>query len=62
VAFVPGRGLGEIVAHLKAIGANVTRAHSALDPRLLDAFEWLVGFLSDRPELTPPGFPWEKAA
>lgn len=31
-------------------------------PRLLDAFEWLVGFLNDRPELTPPGFPWEKAA
>ncbi len=29
-------------------------------PRLLDAFEWLVGFLNDRPELTPKGFPWEK--
>lgn len=29
----------QIVAHLKAIGANVTRAHYALDPRLLDALD-----------------------
>lgn len=28
-----------IVSHLKAIGANVTRAHYALDQRLLDAFD-----------------------
>jgi len=28
-------------------------------PRLVDAFEWLVGWLNDRPELIPPGFPWE---
>ena len=28
-------------------------------PRLVDAFEWLVGWLNDRPELTPDGFPWE---
>jgi len=27
-------------------------------PRLVDAFEWLVGWLNDRPELIPPGFPW----
>jgi ABC-type Fe3+-hydroxamate transport system substrate-binding protein len=26
-------------------------------PRLVDAFEWLVGWLNDRPELIPPGFP-----
>jgi iron complex transport system substrate-binding protein len=28
-------------------------------PRLVDAFEWLVGWLNDRPEVIPPGFPWE---
>ncbi|MCW5775708.1 MAG: hypothetical protein KIS87_04600 [Phycisphaeraceae bacterium] len=27
-------------------------------PRLVDAFEWLVGWLQDRRELIPPGFPW----
>lgn len=27
-------------------------------PRLVDAFEFLVGFINDRPELIPPGFPW----
>jgi ABC-type Fe3+-hydroxamate transport system substrate-binding protein len=26
-------------------------------PRLVDAFEWLVAWLQDRPELVPPGFP-----
>ena len=26
-------------------------------PRLVDAFRWLVGWLNDRPELIPPGFP-----
>lgn len=31
-------------------------------PRLVDAFEWLVGFINDRPELTPPGFAWERLA
>ncbi len=29
-------------------------------PRLVDAFEWLVGWLNDRPEVMPKGFPWEK--
>jgi beta-glucuronidase len=43
---VPGRGpalsdrnVEQIVGHLKAIGANVTRAHYALDPRLLDKLD-----------------------
>lgn len=27
-------------------------------PRLVDAFEWLVGWLQGRAELIPPGFPW----
>jgi len=28
-------------------------------PRLVDGFEWLVGWLNDRPELIPREFPWE---
>jgi hypothetical protein len=28
-------------------------------PRLAEAFEWLVGWLNDRPELIPEGFQWE---
>ncbi|KAJ3148800.1 hypothetical protein HDU86_007355 [Geranomyces michiganensis] len=28
-------------------------------PRLVDALEWLVGFMHDRPDLIPPNFPWE---
>ncbi len=28
-------------------------------PRLVDAYEWLVGWLNNRPELIPDGFPWE---
>ncbi|MFB3431518.1 MAG: ABC transporter substrate-binding protein [Phycisphaerales bacterium] len=28
-------------------------------PRLVDAFEWLVGWLNDRPESIPVGFPWQ---
>ena len=27
-------------------------------PRLIDAYEWLVGWLNDRPELVLPTFPW----
>lgn len=30
-------------------------------PRLVDAYEWLVGWLHGRPELIPVGFPWEPA-
>lgn len=28
-------------------------------PRLVDAFEWLVGWINGRPELIPQDFPWE---
>lgn len=28
-------------------------------PRLVDAFEFLVGWINHRPELIPAGFPWE---
>ena len=31
-------------------------------PRLVDAFRWLVGWLNDRPELVPPGFPVRRLA
>lgn len=31
-------------------------------PRLVDAFEWLTGWLNNRPELIPPDFPWAPAA
>ena len=27
-------------------------------PRLLDALEWLIGLIHDRPDLMPPSFPW----
>lgn len=27
-------------------------------PRLVDAFEWLVGWMQDRPRLIPEAFPW----
>lgn len=27
-------------------------------PRLVEALEWLTGWLNDRAELIPPGFPW----
>jgi len=29
-------------------------------PRLVDAFEWLVGWLNGRDEMIPPAFPWER--
>jgi ABC-type Fe3+-hydroxamate transport system substrate-binding protein len=29
-------------------------------PRLVDAFRWLVGWINDRPELIPDGFPVER--
>lgn len=29
-------------------------------PRLVDAFEWMVGWLNDRPEVIPAGFPWRR--
>lgn len=28
-------------------------------PRLVDAYEWLVGWVQERPQLIPRGFPWE---
>ena len=29
-------------------------------PRLVDAYEWLVGTLNDAPSVVPPGFPAER--
>jgi len=31
-------------------------------PRIVDTFEWLVGWLNDRPERMPENFPWEPLA
>lgn len=31
-------------------------------PRLVDAYEWLVGWLNDVPDLVPRDFPWRPAA
>ncbi|GLI63002.1 hypothetical protein VaNZ11_005861, partial [Volvox africanus] len=31
-------------------------------PRLVDALEWLVGLLTNRPDCMPTGFPWELQA
>ncbi|MCC6428073.1 MAG: ABC transporter substrate-binding protein [Phycisphaerales bacterium] len=38
-----------------------TQTFSRPGPRLVDAFEWLVGWINDRPDLIPAGFPWEMA-
>jgi hypothetical protein len=52
--------------HIPATMGSDPRAIVAVDgnlmfnrpgPRLVDAFEWLVGWLQDRPELVPSGFP-----
>ncbi len=35
------------------------RYFSRPGPRLVEAFEWLVGWLNERPEVMPRGFAWE---
>lgn len=35
-----------------------TQMFSRPGPRLVDAYQWLVGWLNDRPELMPEEFPW----
>ncbi len=51
---------------LPAVGANRvalvdgSQMFNRPGPRLVDAFEWLVGWLQGRPELMPAGFPWEE--
>lgn len=37
-----------------------TQMFSRPGPRLIDALEWLTGWLQDRPALMPAGFPWER--
>lgn len=55
-------------AQIPAVRAGrvaVVDANSMLSrpsPRLAEAFEWLVGWLNDRPDLIPPGFPWARLA
>ncbi len=38
------------------------RYFSRPGPRLVEAFEWLVGWLNQRPEVIPPGFVWSGPA
>lgn len=40
-----------------AVLVDGNRMFNRPGPALVDAFEWLVGWLNDRPELTPAGFP-----
>lgn len=42
----------------KAAVVDGNQMFSRPGPRLVDAYEWLVGWLNDRPELIPRGFPW----
>ncbi len=42
--------------HVVAVDGN--QMFSRPGPRLVEAFEWLVGWLNDRPEVMPRGFPW----
>lgn len=37
-----------------------TQMFSRPGPRLIDALEWLVAWLNNRPALAPSSFPWEK--
>lgn len=41
--------------HLVAVDGN--QMFNRPGPRLVDAFEWLVGWINERPELIPPSFP-----
>lgn len=49
-------GLG--VQRLAAVSGTLL---SRPGPRLVEAQEWLVGWLNDRPEMIPEGFPWVQA-
>lgn len=43
----------------RAVVVNGNHMFNRPGPRLVDALEWLVGFLHDRPDWAPPDFPWE---
>lgn len=47
--------LGGTPEHLVAVDGN--QMFNRPGPRLVDAFEWLVGWINDRPELIPNDFP-----
>jgi len=66
-AIEAARGLMREVWFARLPAASVPGGVAAVDgsamfnrpgPRLVEAFEWLVGWLNDRPELIPQGFPW----
>ena len=62
-----GVDLDAIAAHLdtlydqpwwnNVVAVDGTAMFHRPGPRLVDAFEWLVGWINDRPELIPDGFP-----
>jgi iron complex transport system substrate-binding protein len=37
---------------------DASRAFAVAGPELVDGFEWLVGWLQDRPQLMPQSLPW----
>lgn len=51
------RGLPAVEAGRVAL-VDGNQMFSRPGPRLVDAYEWLVGWLNDRPEVIPKGFPW----
>lgn len=53
------RGLPAVRAGRVAI-VDGSRYFSRPGPRLVEAFEWLVGWLNDRPEVMPAGFAWRR--
>jgi ABC-type Fe3+-hydroxamate transport system substrate-binding protein len=44
------------MGHVALVDGN--QMFSRPGPRLVDAYEWLVGWIQDRPDLMPRGFPW----
>ncbi len=51
------RGLPAVEARRVAL-VDGNQMFSRPGPRLVDAYEWLVGWLNDRSAVIPPGFPW----
>lgn len=54
------RGLRAVRAGRVAL-VDGTAMFSRPGPRLVDAYEWLVGWINDRHALIPDGFPWREA-
>jgi ABC-type Fe3+-hydroxamate transport system substrate-binding protein len=48
------------VRHARVALVDGNQMFNRPGPRLVDAYEWLVGWLQGRDELIPAGFPWER--